>query len=181
MRPTNSSLPSFIFRARCRKLLTYGSRFEKGIKEVCTEQGANKEPQIPSLPFSCCLFNCSSPHTILSLFAPAYAKKIASVSKAIHSTLAAKGFRQIPSQSFDDLIHHLIISLLFPASNKCGNKKNPCTGPPNKRRSNDGRHATVHQHRIKKIFHFYYAEFFVHLKKAENFQFNYKQNQLAVF
>ena len=102
-----------------------GSRFEKGIKEVCTEQGANKEPQIPSLPFSCCLFNCSSPHTLssLSLFAPAYPKKIASVSKAIHSTLAAKGFRQIPSQSFDDLIHHLIISLLFPASNKCGNKK----------------------------------------------------------
>ena len=104
-----------------------GSRFEKGIKEVCTEQGANKEPQIPSLPFSCCLFNCSSPHAhyplSLSLFAPAYAKKISSVSKAIHSTLAAKGFRQRPSQSSDDLIHHLIIFLLFPASNKCGTKK----------------------------------------------------------
>ena len=131
------------------------------------------------LPFQLLL----STHTILSLslFAPAYPKKIASVSKAIHSTLAAKGFRQRPSQSADDLIHHLIISLLFPASNKCGNKKNPCTGPPNKRRSNDGRHATVNQHRIKKIFHFYYAEFFAHLKKAANFQFNYKQNQLAVF
>ena len=39
--------------------------------------------------------------------------------------------------------------------------------------SNAGQQATVQQHRIKKIFHFYYAEFFAHLKKAENVQFNY--------
>ena len=69
---------------------------------------------------------------------------------------------------------YIIWSFLFYSQRQTSavTKKNPCTGPPNKRRSNDGRHATVHQHRIKKIFHFYYAEFFAHLKKAEYVQFN---------
>ena len=125
MRRTNSSLLSFIFRARCRKILT-APDLKKVSKRYAQSKEQTKSPR-SLLCLSVAAFSTAPLHThtilSLSLFAPAYPKKIASVSKAIHSTLAAEGFRQRPSQSADDLIHHLIISLLFPASNKCGHKQ----------------------------------------------------------